>query len=220
MPNPDIFQRTDRITVYGADWCGDCSRTKSWLDASGTPYAWVDRDADPAVRAWLAAAGYLAIPVVSCPTARCSSSRPTGSSPRRSRRRATSPSRRPTPARPRRAPEQLVGLVAQERRAAAPPPRRRAPSPSSVLVLDIAAREHAQHPRRRRLHDPLLARVRVDVEERHRVDLVGRAVGPGERAGPRLVLVGRAGGRQRQAERAEQLADGRRECSSGHLRRG
>lgn len=67
MPNPDIFPKTGRIIVYGASWCGDCRRTKRWLDASRTPYDWVDRDADPAVRAWLAAAGYLAIPVVVIP---------------------------------------------------------------------------------------------------------------------------------------------------------
>ena len=67
MPNPDIFPVTDRITVYGADWCGDCRRTKRWLDASGTPYTWIDRDADPALRARMADAGYLAIPVVVIP---------------------------------------------------------------------------------------------------------------------------------------------------------
>jgi mycoredoxin len=67
MPNPDIFPAVDRITVYGADWCGDCRRTQRWLDASGTTYDWVDRDADAAVRAWLAGAGYLAIPVVVIP---------------------------------------------------------------------------------------------------------------------------------------------------------
>jgi mycoredoxin len=67
MPNPDVFPATDRITVYGADWCGDCRRTKRWLDASGTPYTWIDRDADPALRARMADAGYLAIPVVVIP---------------------------------------------------------------------------------------------------------------------------------------------------------
>jgi mycoredoxin len=55
------------ITVYGAEWCGDCRRTKRWLDASGLAWAWIDRDADPAVRARLADAGYLAIPVVVLP---------------------------------------------------------------------------------------------------------------------------------------------------------
>jgi mycoredoxin len=67
MPNPDIFPASDQITVYGADWCGDCRRTKRWLQASGTPYTWIDRDADPALRARLAEAGYLAIPVVVIP---------------------------------------------------------------------------------------------------------------------------------------------------------
>jgi mycoredoxin len=67
MPNPDIFPESDQITVYGADWCGDCRRTKRWLQASGTPYTWIDRDADPALRSRLAEAGYLAIPVVVIP---------------------------------------------------------------------------------------------------------------------------------------------------------
>ena len=70
MPKPDIFPATSRIVVYGADWCGDCVRTRRWLDASGTPYDWVDRDADPAVRARLADAGYLAIPIVVIPGGR------------------------------------------------------------------------------------------------------------------------------------------------------
>ncbi len=64
MPNPAALPATTTITVYGADWCGDCRRTKRWLEASGVDWTWVDRDADPAVRAMLADAGYLAIPVV------------------------------------------------------------------------------------------------------------------------------------------------------------
>jgi mycoredoxin len=67
MPNPAVFPVVERITVYGANWCGDCRRTKRWLDASGTPYTWIDRDADPALRARLADAGYLAIPIVLIP---------------------------------------------------------------------------------------------------------------------------------------------------------
>lgn len=55
------------ITVYGADWCGDCRRTKRWLESSGLEWSWIDRDADPEVRAMLADAGYLAIPVVVLP---------------------------------------------------------------------------------------------------------------------------------------------------------
>ena len=67
MTDHDLFPANDGITVYGADWCGDCRRTKRWLEASGTPYTWIDRDADPVLRARLAEAGYLAIPVVVVP---------------------------------------------------------------------------------------------------------------------------------------------------------
>ena len=64
MPNPAALPDTTTITVYGADWCGDCRRTKRWLQASGLEWPWIDRDADPEVKTMLADAGYLAIPVV------------------------------------------------------------------------------------------------------------------------------------------------------------
>ena len=67
MPNPAALPLATTVTVYGADWCGDCRRTKRWLAASGIAWTWIDRDADPDVRAMLAGAGYLAIPVVVLP---------------------------------------------------------------------------------------------------------------------------------------------------------
>ncbi len=67
MPNPAALPVTTTVTVYGADWCGDCRRTKRWLEASGIEWTWIDRDADPEVRSMLADAGYLAIPVVVLP---------------------------------------------------------------------------------------------------------------------------------------------------------
>lgn len=67
MPHPAALPATDIVTVYGADWCGDCRRTQRWLDASGIAWTLIDRDADPEVRAMLAEAGYLAIPVVVLP---------------------------------------------------------------------------------------------------------------------------------------------------------
>ena len=67
MPNPAALPDTTTITVYGADWCGDCRRTKRWLQASGLEWTWIDRDADPEVKTMLADAGYLAIPVVVLP---------------------------------------------------------------------------------------------------------------------------------------------------------
>ena len=67
MPDPAALPIVDQVTVYGADWCGDCRRTKGYLTGSGTPFQWVDTAADKAARAMLHAAGYLAIPVVLIP---------------------------------------------------------------------------------------------------------------------------------------------------------
>lgn len=67
MPHPAALPVPTVITVYGADWCGDCRRAKRWLAGSGLDWAWIERDADPAVRSMLADAGYLAIPVVVLP---------------------------------------------------------------------------------------------------------------------------------------------------------
>ena len=67
MPDPAALPAVDRLTVYGADWCGDCRRTKRFLDQAGTPYAWVDTAMDKSARAMLKEAGYLAIPVVLVP---------------------------------------------------------------------------------------------------------------------------------------------------------
>ena len=36
----------DTLTMYGADWCRDCRRTKSQLDELGVTYAYVDVEAD------------------------------------------------------------------------------------------------------------------------------------------------------------------------------
>jgi glutaredoxin len=36
----------ERITVYGADWCGDTVRTLRQLDRAGVPYDYVDIDSD------------------------------------------------------------------------------------------------------------------------------------------------------------------------------
>lgn len=67
MPDPTALPASTIVTVYGADWCGDCRRTKRWLEATDIEWTWIDRDADPAVRTMLADAGYLAIPVVVLP---------------------------------------------------------------------------------------------------------------------------------------------------------
>lgn len=36
------------ITMFGADWCRDCIRTKTQLDSLGIHYTYVDLAADPA----------------------------------------------------------------------------------------------------------------------------------------------------------------------------
>lgn len=69
-PDPTALPAAATITVYGADWCGDCRRAKRWLNRSGLDWTWIDRDADPEVRRMLADAGYLAIPVVVLPSGR------------------------------------------------------------------------------------------------------------------------------------------------------
>lgn len=37
----------EAILVYGADWCGDCWRTKRFLEAHSIPYHWIDIETDP-----------------------------------------------------------------------------------------------------------------------------------------------------------------------------
>ena len=39
---------SDTITMFGADWCRDCIRTKKQLDALGIEYTYVDLVEDPA----------------------------------------------------------------------------------------------------------------------------------------------------------------------------
>ena len=36
------------ITVYGADWCPDCRRSKKFLLDNSIPFNWVDTDEDKA----------------------------------------------------------------------------------------------------------------------------------------------------------------------------
>jgi mycoredoxin len=68
MPNRHALPTPSVVTVYGTDACGDCRRAKRYLDATATPYHWIDVDADHAAQAAVDAAGYRAIPVVVTPT--------------------------------------------------------------------------------------------------------------------------------------------------------
>ena len=36
----------ERVTVYGADWCGDTIRTLRTLDSKGVTYDYIDIDSD------------------------------------------------------------------------------------------------------------------------------------------------------------------------------
>ena len=56
------------ITVYGADWCPDCTRTKRALDGAGADYVYRDLVAEPEAAAEAEAiSGRKNIPVVVLP---------------------------------------------------------------------------------------------------------------------------------------------------------
>jgi len=59
---------TDRITMFGADWCSDCRRTKGLLESLSIDYDYVDVEAsaDAAERS-RAISGRTNIPVVTFP---------------------------------------------------------------------------------------------------------------------------------------------------------
>jgi mycoredoxin len=63
-PDPVPLEVPDELTMFGADWCGDCRRAKRHLHAAGVVYRWVDLTQDPGAKAMLAAAGLRAIPVI------------------------------------------------------------------------------------------------------------------------------------------------------------
>lgn len=44
MTSPD----SSTITMFGAEWCGDCRRTKKQLDELGIEYDYVDLEDEPA----------------------------------------------------------------------------------------------------------------------------------------------------------------------------
>jgi mycoredoxin len=58
----------DRITMFGALWCGDCRRSKALLDTLGVDYDYVDLEAIPeAADEALAISGRKNIPVIRFP---------------------------------------------------------------------------------------------------------------------------------------------------------
>lgn len=55
----------NNVTMYGADWCGDCRRAKAALDRFGVGYDWHDVDhEDGAADKAMAISGQKHIPVV------------------------------------------------------------------------------------------------------------------------------------------------------------
>ena len=59
---------SSEITMYGADWCIDCRRAKSVLDANSIAYTYVDVDAVvEGANAALAISGRTNIPVITFP---------------------------------------------------------------------------------------------------------------------------------------------------------
>jgi mycoredoxin len=58
------------LTMFGADWCGDCRRTKKQLDQLGVSYEYIDLLADPdAADVAREISGRTSIPVVVYPDA-------------------------------------------------------------------------------------------------------------------------------------------------------
>lgn len=37
---------TTEITMYGAEWCGDCRRSKRFLDSNNVSYKYIDVESD------------------------------------------------------------------------------------------------------------------------------------------------------------------------------
>jgi glutaredoxin-like protein len=63
-----MTDRRQTITMYGADWCRDCVRTKKQLDELGVDYRFVDLEADlAAADEARSISGRTSIPVVVYP---------------------------------------------------------------------------------------------------------------------------------------------------------
>jgi glutaredoxin-like protein len=61
---------SERITMYGAEWCGDCRRSKKLLDGMGVDYDYIDLEADVAAADTARAiSGRTNIPVIVFPDA-------------------------------------------------------------------------------------------------------------------------------------------------------
>ena len=62
------MSETSGITMYGADWCRDCRRSKAYLDAQGVEYRYVDVEVSKeAADEAMAVSGRPNIPVIVFP---------------------------------------------------------------------------------------------------------------------------------------------------------
>lgn len=59
----------ENVRMYGADWCGDCRRAKTWLREQGVAFTEIDVEHDEAARneAIRLAGGRKNIPVIVVP---------------------------------------------------------------------------------------------------------------------------------------------------------
>ena len=56
------------ITMYGAQWCGDCRRSKRFLDANRIAFTYIDSELDPAAaKKIVEISGTQSIPVIVFP---------------------------------------------------------------------------------------------------------------------------------------------------------
>lgn len=62
------MSETKSLVMFGADWCGDCRRTKKQLNELNIPYEWIDTvEVDGAADEARAISGRTNIPVVVYP---------------------------------------------------------------------------------------------------------------------------------------------------------
>ncbi len=68
--NGGMTSSDSTITMFGAEWCRDCRRTKAQLDQLGVTYTYIDLEAQPeAVEVAREISGRTNIPVVVYPDA-------------------------------------------------------------------------------------------------------------------------------------------------------
>lgn len=61
------------LIVYGTAWCGDCIRTRRFLEKNNIPFKWVDIDHNQQGEAFVLKVnhGYRSVPTIVFPDGRC-----------------------------------------------------------------------------------------------------------------------------------------------------